>query len=144
MADAIAGRNRIFCITLTHYPVPNLEALSNTWTQRCDGHVGVPVKDYSDKRFAEYMTVTWHTAGYEWLLIVRDETFIVLENLRWLLDQRSNESVHYFSSEYDKGNDVRFGAFVMSRGVSREFEHLFKNVESCRKGRCRILLHLGT
>lgn len=146
----------IFCLILVRKE--NLfEAAKNTWTKRCNfvGHVNLTVplkKPISFKKPSSKNT--WITLcealknipdNFKWILIVNDNTFAIMENLRFLLAGINplrklylGHAVQFWNTIYNLGQ----AGIVLSRGTVLAFKkdvickesNLLKNREDFQLG----------
>lgn len=109
----------------------------NTWSRRCNRVVffgtlsdpHVPVERVSGDACALFTRVLAKHDDFRWLLLVDDETFAVVENLRFYAAPLNSSQVHYL------GHPVRRGGFynALAAGVALSEGA----VRALRRHRCR-------
>ncbi|XP_077499818.1 glycoprotein-N-acetylgalactosamine 3-beta-galactosyltransferase 1-like [Amblyomma americanum] len=97
-------------------------AALNTWSRRCNRAVFfgtfsdpyVPIERVSDSCSLLRRVVRAHGGSFRWLLLVDDETFAVVENLRFYVAPLNASAVHYL------GHPVRGAPFhnALAAGVA--------------------------
>lgn len=72
-----------------------------------------------------------HLHNFDWLLKVADSTYIVMENLRYLLYQYNTEWPLIIGQRYLR-DDYMIGTYVLSKNaITRLVEHAFNAKDSC-------------
>ncbi|XP_071106618.1 glycoprotein-N-acetylgalactosamine 3-beta-galactosyltransferase 1-like isoform X1 [Haliotis cracherodii] len=161
---------RVFCWITTQEKAlqDKIPAVNETWARRCDnkifimttnvttpGHsiVDFNIKDgrkrLTKKTIAAIKYIYQHyLTDYDWFLKADDDTFIVMENLKYLLSFHSpDEAVylgHLFKMFLSPGYMSGGAGYVLSRQAVRRLVEEGYNVEgACRKGGAHEDVELG-
>ncbi|XP_064105869.1 glycoprotein-N-acetylgalactosamine 3-beta-galactosyltransferase 1-like isoform X1 [Macrobrachium nipponense] len=134
---------RVLCYILTG-PTTHQTALhvKNTWGQRCDKTVFFSTQSHEELQpeildIPEGYVYLWaktkaalthlhrHYPSYDWYLKADDDTFVIVENLRYfLLDKNPDEPVYYgvkFKKLVKQGFMSGGGGYVLSREAVKKF-----------------------
>lgn len=137
----------VLCVILTRN-TKNAEAAKNTWARSCNNVINVnltsgykrksiPIKKNKDNSSWVLLCTSLLNIdnNYKWILIVHDDTFAIVENLRPIL-AGLNESDGYYL-----GHAVRFltvtynmgqAGYVLSKGSLSAIKNKFNTSEACR------------
>ncbi|RZC41381.1 glycoprotein-N-acetylgalactosamine 3-beta-galactosyltransferase 1-B [Asbolus verrucosus] len=137
----------VFCLILVK-TAENAQAAEQTWAKHCNKiHLlnviierkRVPIlKRHKEKSSWVLLCDTLKKVPeeHEWILIVYDYTFVLLENLRLFLASLNPEhkyylghAVKFWSTIYNMGQ----AGYVLSRGSLNIFKQKFKSTDSCTK-----------
>ncbi|KAL6728336.1 hypothetical protein Aduo_010116 [Ancylostoma duodenale] len=148
IADFVASKVRVFCWIATEESRhrTNAKAVNSTWAQRCNKHLfistrpdktlpaidlGIPNKKRSSwqKTRAVLKLIHDHFIDrYDWFLAAQDDSYVILENLRYMLLQYSPDDAivlgsHTFSfssfPSVSKGGPSFMTGFILSREAVR-------------------------
>lgn len=168
MADELYKKVRILCWVMTG--PNNLEKKARhvkaTWTRHCNivvfmssvddpdfPTVGLGTKEGRDQLYwktirAFHYAYDHHAHEADWFLKADDDTYVVVDNLRWILANHSAEEPIYFGRRfkpYTKQGYMSGGAgYVLSKEALRRFVEGFKSktcthttsVEDLAMGQC--------
>uniref|UniRef100_A0A0N5BAG4 N-acetylgalactosaminide beta-1,3-galactosyltransferase n=1 Tax=Strongyloides papillosus TaxID=174720 RepID=A0A0N5BAG4_STREA len=150
---------KIFCIVLTkpEHRVIRVNALKATWLKRCNKYKYVVTgrirKNKKGRRQIVYYSVKnvlaatmkqlykTDTADIHWFLIVDDTSYIIMENLRYMLYSYNPKETlglgfNIKSSEYIKstGTLLSHGSYILSVAAVEKFvTKVIPNIEECSK-----------
>ncbi|XP_037780095.1 glycoprotein-N-acetylgalactosamine 3-beta-galactosyltransferase 1-like [Penaeus monodon] len=158
-ADKLAEEVRILCWILTQPKSHYKKAIhvKNTWGKRCDklifmstkndeklGAVGLNTSEgyYNlwGKTKAAFRYVYDHYLNeYDWFLKADDDTYMILENMRYMLSSYDPKYPIYFGSKfrrfYKKGFLGGGSGYVLSREATRKLvEEAIPNKNKCKAG----------
>ncbi|RCN30682.1 hypothetical protein ANCCAN_23546 [Ancylostoma caninum] len=150
IADFVASKVRVFCWIATEESRhrTNAKAVNSTWAQRCNKHLfvstqpdkvlpaidlGITNKKRSSWQKTRAMLQLIHDHfidRYDWFLAAQDDSYVILENLRYMLLQYSPDDAivlasHTFSFPFSSSPYASNGApslmpgFILSRGAVR-------------------------
>ncbi|XP_053671783.1 glycoprotein-N-acetylgalactosamine 3-beta-galactosyltransferase 1-like [Anopheles nili] len=149
---------RVLCWVMTtpanhQEKVPHIKS---TWGARCNkllimssvadptiGSIALPVEEgrkslWNKTREAFRYIYEHHLEGYDWFFKADDDTYVVVENLRYFLHSYSSELPIYFGSKFRYPQYVKQGYFsggagyVLSREAVRRFHELaLRDEELC-------------
>ncbi|OQV17718.1 Glycoprotein-N-acetylgalactosamine 3-beta-galactosyltransferase 1 [Hypsibius exemplaris] len=157
-AQVLYQKVRIFCWILTS-PKNHLQALAvkATWAKRCNGYVFISSKDdptlpainatvgegrkvlWGKTKFGFRYAYNTSLDKYDWFIKADDDTFVVVENLRYMLSNYSTNDPVYFGLQFKpvtpQGYMSGGAGYVLSREALRRFieQGLEKNNTACRK-----------
>ncbi|KAM4613169.1 glycoprotein-N-acetylgalactosamine 3-beta-galactosyltransferase 1-B [Polymixia lowei] len=168
MADELYKKVRILCWVMTG--PSNLEKkarhVKTTWSRHCNivvfmssvddpdfPTVGLGTKEGRDQLYwktirAFHYAYEHHGDEADWFLKADDDTYVVVDNLRWVLANRTPDEPIYFGRRfrpYTKQGYMSGGAgYVLSKEALRRFVEGFKNkvcshtssVEDLAMGQC--------
>ncbi|XP_048856207.1 glycoprotein-N-acetylgalactosamine 3-beta-galactosyltransferase 1-B [Brienomyrus brachyistius] len=168
VADELYSKVRILCWVMTG--PKNLETKARhvkaTWTRHCNvavfmsseddpdfPTVGLGTREGRDQLYwktirAFHYVQEKHSQDADWFLKADDDTFVVLENLRWLLANHTPEEPVYFGKRfkpYVKQGYMSGGAgYVLSKEALRRFTEGFRtkvcthtsSIEDLALGQC--------
>ncbi|KAJ8358719.1 hypothetical protein SKAU_G00152440 [Synaphobranchus kaupii] len=168
MADELYKKVRVLCWVMTG--PKNLEKKARhvkaTWTRHCNvalfmssvddpdfPTIGLDTKEGRDQLYwktirAFHYALEKHGHEADWFLKADDDTFVVVENLRWLLANHTPEEPVYFGKRfkpYVKQGYMSGGAgYVLSKEALRRFVEAFStktcthtsSVEDLALGQC--------
>lgn len=168
LADGLFKNVRILCWVMT--APQNLEKKTRhakaTWAQRCNKvlfmssvenqdfpTVGLETKEGRDQLYWKTIKAfqyvhDHHLADADWFMKADDDTYVVLDNLRWLLSKHNPEKPLYFGRKFKpfvKQGYMSGGAgYVLSKEALRRFVTAFKektcthssSVEDLALGKC--------
>lgn len=168
MADALYKKVRILCWVMTG--PSNLEKkarhIKTTWSRHCNvvvfmssvedpdfPTVGLGTKEGRDQLYwktirAFHYAYEHHGHEADWFLKADDDTYVIVDNLRWVLANHSAEEPIYFGRRfkpYTKQGYMSGGAgYVLSKEALRRFVEGFKtktcthttSVEDLAMGQC--------
>lgn len=125
----------------------NFDSARNTWLQGCNNIQTIEIKGNKNKYIAVKRTKensSWVllcqtlkiiTNQYNWYLILNDNTFAILENLRYFLAPYNSSETHYFgypvkfwSTVYNSGQ----AGYVLSKGSLNAIQSNLRETE-CSK-----------
>lgn len=159
VADKLRDEVRILCwvLTVPDYHLEKAIHVKNTWSSRCNdflimstkrdsgiGTVALNVTESSEyvwgktKEAFKYIH-RYHLNNIDWVLKVEDDTYVVVENLRYMLYQYSPDDLVHFgykrqAPEIKQGYMDR-GAYVLSRAaVAKMVKEGFEDESKCRSG----------
>ncbi|KAK7088994.1 glycoprotein-N-acetylgalactosamine 3-beta-galactosyltransferase 1-like [Littorina saxatilis] len=159
LARTLSHKSRVMCWipSVEKWLKDRVKAVNGTWVPRCDGHVFFiktnktqhsdvisfdDVKDgrnaLTEKTVAALIYLYRYELGkYDWFLKGDDDTYIVMENLRFLLAQyNSSQPVylgHLFKKLVKQGYMSGGASYVLSREALRKL-----NEEGFQKNKCRV------
>lgn len=168
MADVLYKKVRILCWVMTG--PSNLETkarhVKNTWTRHCNivvfmssvddpnfPTVGLGTKEGRDQLYwktirAFHYAYDHHIDEADWFLKADDDTYVIIDNLRWILANHTPDEPIYFGRRfkpYAKQGYMSGGAgYVLSKEALRRFVEGFKtkvcthttSVEDLAMGQC--------
>ncbi|XP_007566176.1 glycoprotein-N-acetylgalactosamine 3-beta-galactosyltransferase 1-B [Poecilia formosa] len=168
MADELYNKVRILCWVMTG--PKNLETKARhvkyTWSRHCNivvfmssvddpdfPTVGLGTKEGRDQLYwktirAFHYAYEHHANEADWFLKADDDTYVIVDNLRWILANHTPDEPIYFGRRfkpYTKQGYMSGGAgYVLSREALRRFVEGFKNkvcthtssVEDLAMGQC--------
>ncbi|KAM3877850.1 glycoprotein-N-acetylgalactosamine 3-beta-galactosyltransferase 1-B [Diretmus argenteus] len=168
MADELYKKVRILCWVMTG--PSNLEKkarhVKSTWSRHCNvvvfmssvddpdfPTVGLGTKEGRDQLYwktirAFHYAYEHHAHEADWFLKADDDTYVIVDNLRWVLANRTPDEPIYFGRRfkpYTKQGYMSGGAgYVLSKEALRRFVEGFKNkvcthttsVEDLAMGQC--------
>lgn len=168
MADELYKKVRILCWVMTG--PSNLEKkarhVKSTWSRHCNvvvfmssvddpdfPTVGLGTKEGRDQLYwktirAFHYAYEHHAHEADWFLKADDDTYVIVDNLRWVLANHTPEEPIYFGRRfkpYTKQGYMSGGAgYVLSKEALRRFVEGFKNklcthttsVEDLAMGQC--------
>lgn len=168
MADELYKKVRILCWVMTG--PSNLETkarhVKNTWTRHCNivvfmssvedpnfPTVGLGTKEGRDQLYwktirAFHYAYEHHIDEADWFLKADDDTYVIVDNLRWLLANHTPDEPIYYGRRfkpYTKQGYMSGGAgYVLSKEALRRFVEGFKtkvcshtsSVEDLAMGQC--------
>lgn len=168
VADKLFSEVRVLCWIMTHEKNLKTKALAvkNTWGQRCNKilfsadhkdtefptiDIDVPHgRDYlSHKTFATFQYVyDHHMADADWFMKADDDTFVVMENLRYLLSSHSpTEPIyfgHLFKTQVIGGFPSGGAGYIWSKEALKRYGKRKRNVSACKpKQRTAEDVHMG-
>lgn len=137
----------VLCVILVRNN-KNAQAANNTWARSCndvtfvhlttkDKRKIIPIKKNKENTsWVSLCTTLINTAAnYKWILVVNDDTFAIVENLRPLLTGLDESEGHYFGHAvtfwmvtYNMGQ----AGYVLSRGSLLALKQKFNSSDSCR------------
>lgn len=159
VADKLRNEVRILCwvLTVPDYHLEKAIHVKNTWSSRCNdflimstkrdsgiGTIALNVTESGDhvwgkmKEAFKYIH-RYHLNNIDWVLKVEDDTYVVVENLRYMLYQYSPDNLVHFGykrqSPLIKQGYMDHGAYVMSRAaVEKMVKEGFDDDKKCRSG----------
>ncbi|XP_053705596.1 glycoprotein-N-acetylgalactosamine 3-beta-galactosyltransferase 1-A [Synchiropus splendidus] len=168
LADALYQKVRVLCWVMTGPYNLNTKArhVRATWTRHCNlvvfmssvedpdfPAVGLGTKEGRDQLYwktirAFHYVHQHHLNQADWFLKADDDTFVVVDNLRWLLSNHTPEEALYFGKRfrpYTKQGFMSGGAgYVLSKEALRRFVEGFRTqvcthtspVEDLALGQC--------
>lgn len=145
-AEYLYNKVKILCVILVHN-VRNADAARNTWTKGCNGVEYVNIDTKIKKKIIPIKRTkensSWVllcksllnvTIDYNWILVVNDDTFALLENLRLLvagLDSTKGyylgHAVTFWATTYNMGQ----AGYVLSRGSLSAIKTKFNTTDFC-------------
>ncbi|KAM9758595.1 glycoprotein-N-acetylgalactosamine 3-beta-galactosyltransferase 1-B [Menidia menidia] len=168
MADELYNKVRILCWVMTG--PNNLEKkarhVKHTWSRHCNivvfmssvddpdfPTVGLGTKEGRDQLYwktirAFHYAYEHHAHEADWFLKADDDTYVIVDNLRWILANHTPEEPIYFGRRfkpYTKQGYMSGGAgYILSKEALRRFVEGFKNkvcthttsVEDLAMGQC--------
>lgn len=168
MADELYKKVRVLCWVMTG--PNNLETkarhVKNTWTRHCNivvfmssvedpdfPTVGLGTKEGRDQLYwktirAFHYAYEHHINEADWFLKADDDTYVIVDNLRWVLGNHTPDEPIYFGRRfkpYTKQGYMSGGAgYVLSKEALRRFVEGFKtkvcshttSVEDLAMGQC--------
>ncbi|XP_023036447.1 glycoprotein-N-acetylgalactosamine 3-beta-galactosyltransferase 1 [Drosophila willistoni] len=168
LASLLYNETRVFCMVLT---MPKSHAtkaagVKRTWGKRCNkliflsseddaelGAVNLHVKEKRGNLYAKvragFAYVHEHYGeDYDWYLKADDDTFVIMENLRWFLYPFDPDALvffgHRFRSNFPQGYMSGGAGYVLSRGALQQLNHIgFKNSIYCPSSKLSEDRHLG-
>lgn len=171
----MAGKVRVLCWVMTSPENHKTRAIhvQGTWGKRCDkllfvseqSDKSLPVLKVSVKHGREHLTAKTMTAfdhifehhfnEADWFLKADDDTYVVVENLKYFLSsQNSSDAVffgHHFKTIVKQGYFSGGGGYVLSKEALRRFGLRQKGscrsdfgVEDAEMGRCMEVLGVRT
>lgn len=136
---------RILCLVLVRNS-KNAEAAKNTWAKGCNSaeyiHIGskvkrkiVPIRKTKERSsWVLLCKALLNVSKYDWVIIVNDNTFVILENLRELVagfDFRKGyylgHAVTFWTTTYNTGQ----AGYVLSWGSVNAIRRKFNSSEQC-------------
>ncbi|KAK3596038.1 hypothetical protein CHS0354_032561 [Potamilus streckersoni] len=148
VATDLYGKVRILCIILTMEKDLHTKtrAVNNTWARRCNKHFfimstiirkpDIITSTYPDER--QYLIYKVQSAfeflhdkyvnDFDWILKADDDTYVIIENLRYLLSHYNASKPGYLGYKFDKfvanGYMSGGGGYVISRqGINQLVEN---------------------
>lgn len=150
MADWLFAHVRILCVLFTvskrHYD--HAIHVKNVWLSRCNDRVIVStefdnglgaiallpnatgdesVSSWRRTKAAIQYVNEYHTSGIDWILMVKDDTFVVMENLRYMLYAYSADQPMAFGHRRRmdglSNGYLDRGAYVLSRSAVQTIAH---------------------
>uniref|UniRef100_A0A0K0DYR0 N-acetylgalactosaminide beta-1,3-galactosyltransferase n=1 Tax=Strongyloides stercoralis TaxID=6248 RepID=A0A0K0DYR0_STRER len=157
ISKELYNKIKIFCIVLTkpEHRIIRVNALKTTWLKRCNKYkyivTGKIRKSKKGKRQTVYFPIKnillttikelykEHTSDIHWFLIVDDTSYVVMENLRYMLyPYNPNETLSVGfdikSSPYIKstGTLLSHGSYLLSIAALQKFvTEVLPNIEDC-------------
>lgn len=132
---------KVLCIILVQTK-SNIDAIRNTWAKNCNNLESVEIKTRKDnlvaiKRSKE--SASWvllcqllqsTSTNYDWFLIINDNMFAILENLRYyvaVLNSSDNyylgHATKFWNTVYNSGQ----AGYVISRGTLKNLQQVLNN-----------------
>jgi len=152
-AKELAKTIRILCFILIRPSVEYIEAqgVKDTWGQRCDillfmssvndtkfGTIGLNVPEgrenlWKKTRDAFKYVYEHYYDKADWFVKADDDTFLIVENLRYFLMPYQTSNRHFFGSRYIQRWHFNGGggAFVLSKQTLKEFYNIIPNNSMC-------------
>ncbi|EYC00107.1 hypothetical protein Y032_0118g774 [Ancylostoma ceylanicum] len=145
IADFVASKVRVFCWIVTDElrHRTQAKAVKSTWAQRCNKHIFISTRPDEtlpaiDLGIASKKRSSWQKTRailqfvhdryinhYDWFLAARDDSYVILENLRYMLLQYSPDDAMVLASHtlsfpnVSTGSPVPMPGFTLSRGAVR-------------------------
>ncbi|CAI5446137.1 unnamed protein product [Caenorhabditis angaria] len=149
VADEIAKSMRIFCIIVTDNMQTKFDELKKMWISRCDNYVfmtqfkndtipsiNINVTNPSDIWSKTKNIYDWvienNLNDYDWFIKVEAETYIVMENLRFLLLSYSTDEPLRFGCDIYRKSSIPDGSGVFSREAVKRISKI--DVQTCHSG----------
>ncbi|KAM9752383.1 glycoprotein-N-acetylgalactosamine 3-beta-galactosyltransferase 1-A isoform 1-T2 [Menidia menidia] len=168
VADALYQRVRVLCWVMTgpHNLQSRARHVRDTWSRHCNivlfmssvedpdfPTVGLETKEGRDKLYwktirAFHYVYEHHANEADWFLKADDDTFVVVDNLRWILSNHTPQEPIYFGKRfkpYTKQGYMSGGAgYVLSKEALKRFVEGFRTkacthttpVEDLAMGQC--------
>ncbi|XP_017840350.1 glycoprotein-N-acetylgalactosamine 3-beta-galactosyltransferase 1 [Drosophila busckii] len=133
---------RIFCIIVTYEYLHQYSAvhLKRTWVQHCDRHLFVSDAQHAELEPAVFLGLTdkwqrlraqleyvynYHYADGDWFLIVNDDNFVVVDNLRHMLLPYNPKQRTYFGCKLKSAQNQTYmydrSGIVLSSAALQQF-----------------------
>ncbi|XP_065183538.1 glycoprotein-N-acetylgalactosamine 3-beta-galactosyltransferase 1-like [Sycon ciliatum] len=157
VTDHLFERVKVFCWVLT-YPsnhATKAKAVRDTWAPRCNKVVFmsskvdelIPTIDlkmtgegrdklWEKSRKAWYYTYKNFGDDYDWFMKADDDSFVVVENLRYFCSLHDPNEGHYFGRVFKPMGTYQSGGagYVVSRAALKQVGPLLAEDEKCAKG----------
>ncbi|XP_055377344.1 glycoprotein-N-acetylgalactosamine 3-beta-galactosyltransferase 1-like [Condylostylus longicornis] len=158
LADKLYDEIKVLCWVMTAPDNHKTKAqhVKLTWGKRCNkllfmsteyddelGSIGLNVTEGRDglwNKTREAFTYIYenHLDEYDWFVKADDDTYFIMENLRFMLSEHRTDTPIYFGSKFQMPSVVYMSGgagYVLSReAVKRLVEIAFKNSRICRVG----------
>lgn len=144
-SDYLQSQVRILCVFIQKTPA-NVKAAQDTWAKGCSSIeviVVVPrnkiMPSKRDKENSSWVLLcqflsTVNISSFDWLLVVRDTSFVITENLRYYVAPLKPKKTYYLGHAakfwgiaYNTGEP----GYVLSQGTVLKFQKLFNNKQKC-------------
>ncbi|KAJ8982887.1 hypothetical protein NQ317_004317 [Molorchus minor] len=139
----LSKKIRILCVVLVRNP-KNVEAIENTWGKGCNSIKFLELAGKANgtiiiKRRKEnsswvllctFFTTISNHSDYDWTLIVNDNTFAILENLRYYVAGFNSSENHYLGHAVSFWNTIYNSGeagYVLSGGTVKALIKTFKH-----------------
>ena len=150
-SDWLKSSVSVTCVVFVK-KVKLVKAIQDTWGSRCNkiyfiGHqndsnesvINLDAKLTSSwQLLCESFNYVWRDKGAtEWLLIVKDDTMVVAENLRYMLAPLNHTQDYYLGHAvtlWGQSYNVADAGYVISVGVLRKLITMFDSSEKCAAG----------
>lgn len=136
---------RILCVFIQKNPT-NVKAAQDTWAKGCNSIeviVIVPrnkiMPSKRDKESSSWVLLcnllsTVNVSSFDWLLVVRDTSFVITENLRFYVAPLKNKKPYYLGHAakfWGVAYNIGDPGYVLSQGAVLKFQKLFINKQKC-------------
>ncbi|XP_012173013.1 C1GALT1-specific chaperone 1 isoform X1 [Bombus terrestris] len=147
-AEWLKSNIHITCIVFVK-KVKLARSIQDTWGKHCNkiyffGQVKdpkMPIINFDTKLVSSWQLLceafryVWKSSEtLEWLIFVKDDTLVVLENLRYMLGPLNHTQDHYLGHAvtlWGQPYNVADAGYVISAGVLRKLIKMFDNSEKC-------------
>lgn len=147
-AEWLKSNIHITCIVFVK-KVKLARSIQDTWGKHCNkiyffGQVKdpkMPIINFDTKLVSSWQLLceafryVWKSSEtLEWLIFVKDDTLVVLENLRYMLGPLNHTQDHYLGHAvtlWGQPYNVADAGYVISVGVLRKLIKMFDNSEKC-------------
>lgn len=142
-SELLFRKIQVFCVIFVHSE-KIFDGAKNTWIHNCNNWKLIEIKSNKNKYIAVKrskensswvllcQTLKNIAAHYSWYLIVHDNTFAILENLRLLVAPYNSSEPHYlgfpvkfWNTEYNSGQ----AGYVLSNGALKAFQSSLSETE---------------
>lgn len=147
-AQYLLDNVEVLCIVIV-YKYRNFKAANNTWTRRCNRVESIraafqetinPFIQRQSQKYSSWFALCDALRGISsvpnWVLVVRDDTFAIVENLRYAVagfDHRRpyylGHAMTFWGVTYNSGE----AGYALSSGVIRQLKTVFFQSEECLK-----------
>lgn len=136
---------KVLCIVLVH-KVQYLAAVNGTWAAHCNKMLYIKLdlilklkmpkrKTRDNSSWSLLCTTLRNIIGAPWVFILRDDTFAILENTRYIVAGLDSAKTYYLGHamkfwgvSYNSGH----AGYLLSNGALLAFQKKFINEEMCR------------
>ncbi|XP_076276538.1 C1GALT1-specific chaperone 1 isoform X2 [Lasioglossum baleicum] len=150
-SDWLSSNVQVTCIVFVT-KVKLARSIWNTWGKRCNNiyffgqekDLLVPIITFDMKvvsswqLLCEAFNYVWKAKkNLEWLIMVKDDTLVVPENLRYMLAPLNHTDDHYLGHAvvlWGQPYNVANAGYVISKGVLKKLIGMFDNSEKCIAG----------
>lgn len=159
LADQLREQVRVLCVVFTvpGYHYEKAIHVKNVWSSRCNdflvmstkhdsglGTIGLNISESEDQLWGKTKEAfkyidKYHLSNIDWVLKVEDDTYVVMENLRYMLYPYSPEQLIYFGYKRQsvdvKQGYMDKGAYVLSKAAVKKMVHEgIDDATKCRPG----------